>query len=91
MFVGGHYHGQSGISCNLIAYDALIDAKDNFEKLIFYSIMNNFDADTIGCVAFGLYGLLYGLLFYFEACSVAGAEVVVVAAAGVIATAAGST
>ena len=23
--------------------------------------MNNYDADTIGCVAFGLYGLLYGL------------------------------
>lgn len=61
MFIGGHYHGQSGISCDLIAYDALIDAKDNFERLIFYSIMNNFDADTIGCVAFGLYGLLYGL------------------------------
>lgn len=60
-FDNRHIRGQSGLSCCLIAYDCLIDAKDNFEQLIFYTIMNNYDTDTIACVAFGLYGILYGI------------------------------
>lgn len=60
LFINGHSGGRSGISCCLIAYDCLIDSKDNFEQLLIYSIMNNYDTDTIGCVSFGLYGILYG-------------------------------
>lgn len=61
MFTEGHREGKSGVSCCLIAYDCLIDSGENFEQLIFYTIMNNYDSDTIACISFGLYGLLYGL------------------------------
>jgi ADP-ribosylglycohydrolase len=53
--------GLSGYSAVIVAYDCLIDAEDNWEKLIIYSTINTFDTDTIGAIACGLYGTLYGL------------------------------
>jgi len=52
--------GSSGISCCIVVYDCLIDAGDKFETLIFYSMLSVGDSDTIGAVAAGLYGLMYG-------------------------------
>lgn len=53
--------GLSGFSAVIVAYDCLIDAGDNWEKLVIYSMINNFDSDTIGAIAGGLYGTVYGL------------------------------
>lgn len=44
----------------LIAYDALIDCDGKWEKLIFYAMLHTGDSDTIGAVAGGLYGAVYG-------------------------------
>lgn len=57
----GSKFGMSGYSAVIVAYDCLIDAKDSWEKLVVYSILNNFDSDTIGAIACGLFGAIYGL------------------------------
>ena len=44
----------------IIAYDCLLMAKNNFEKLIFTSMINIADSDTIGSIASAWYGALYG-------------------------------
>ena len=43
-----------------MAYDALLDAKDSWEKLIYYGLLHNGDSDTVGAIAGGLYGAMYG-------------------------------
>jgi ADP-ribosylarginine hydrolase len=53
--------GFSGYSAVIVAYDCLLDAGDSWEKLVIYSMINNFDSDTIGAIAGGLFGTLYGL------------------------------
>lgn len=53
--------GTSGYSAVIVAYDCLLDARDNWEKLVIYAMLNNFDADTIGAIAGGLYGTMYGM------------------------------
>jgi len=52
--------GGSGYLCMIMAYDALLDCGGHWEKLIFYSILHSGDSDTIGAVAGGLYGAVYG-------------------------------
>lgn len=52
--------GFSGYSAVIIAYDCLLDADQCWEKLVIYAMINNFDADTIGAIAGGLYGTMYG-------------------------------
>ena len=52
--------GSSGFSAGIVAYDCLIDAEDKWEKLVIYSMLHVGDSDTTGCIAAGLYGLLYG-------------------------------
>lgn len=52
--------GAGGDDSVIIAYDALLDAGDNWEKLIVYAMLHMGDADTTGCIAAGLYGVLYG-------------------------------
>jgi ADP-ribosylarginine hydrolase len=52
--------GSSGFSAGIVAYDCLIDAGDKWEKLVIYSMLHIGDSDTTGCIAAGLYGLLYG-------------------------------
>ena len=44
----------------IMAYDALLDCNGNWEKLIVYAILHIGDSDTIGAVAGGLYGAVYG-------------------------------
>jgi ADP-ribosylarginine hydrolase len=53
--------GFSGYSAVIVAYDCLLDAGNCWEKLVIYSMINNFDSDTIGAIAGGFYGTLYGL------------------------------
>jgi ADP-ribosylarginine hydrolase len=53
--------GGSGVTSMLMAYDALLDAKDSWEKLIYYGMLHNGDSDTVGAIAGGLYGAIYGL------------------------------
>jgi ADP-ribosylglycohydrolase len=54
------YTGSSGFCAMIMAYDALIDCDGKFEKLVYYSILNPGDSDTIGSIACGLYGIVYG-------------------------------
>jgi ADP-ribosyl-[dinitrogen reductase] hydrolase len=44
----------------IMAYDALIDCDGLWEKLIFYAMLHPGDSDTVGAIAGGLYGILYG-------------------------------
>lgn len=52
--------GDSGYLCMIMAYDALLDCDGRWEKLIFYAILHSGDSDTVGAVAGGLYGAVYG-------------------------------
>jgi ADP-ribosylarginine hydrolase len=51
--------GGSGVTSMLMAYDALLDAGDCWEKLIYYSMLHIGDSDTVGAIAGGLYGAMY--------------------------------
>jgi ADP-ribosylglycohydrolase len=52
--------GSLGHDSVIIAYDALVDAKDSWEKLVVYSMLHVGDSDTVGCIAGSWYGALYG-------------------------------
>lgn len=52
--------GSSGYLCMIMAYDAVLDCDGKWEKLIFYAILHSGDSDTIGAIAGGLYGAVYG-------------------------------
>jgi ADP-ribosylglycohydrolase len=52
--------GSSGYLCMIMAYDALLDCDGCWEKLIVYAILHPGDSDTVGAVAGGLYGAIYG-------------------------------
>jgi ADP-ribosylarginine hydrolase len=54
------FAGSTGYSAPIVAYDCLIDAEDNWEKLVIYSMLHIGDSDTTGCIAAGLYGAMYG-------------------------------
>jgi ADP-ribosylglycohydrolase len=45
----------------IMAYDAVLDCDGKWEKLIVYAILHSGDSDTIGAVAGGLYGAVYGM------------------------------
>jgi ADP-ribosylarginine hydrolase len=53
--------GSSGCSCVIMAYDALLDSENNWEKLIIYSALHSGDSDTVAAIACGWYGCLYGM------------------------------
>ena len=53
--------GSGGDDSVIIAYDCLIDAGKNWEKLVIYSMLHMGDTDTTGAIAGGLYGILYEL------------------------------
>lgn len=53
--------GSGGDDSIIIAYDALLDSGDNWEKLIVYAMLHMGDTDTTGSIAAGLYGILYGM------------------------------
>ena len=52
--------GMSGYSAVIVAYDCLLDVGDKWETLVFYSMINGFDSDTIGAIAGGFFGAIYG-------------------------------
>ena len=52
--------GGSGVTSMLMVYDALVDAEDSWEKLIYYAMLHVGDSDTIGAIAGGLFGAMYG-------------------------------
>jgi ADP-ribosylglycohydrolase len=54
------YPGAGADDCIIIAYDSLLMSKDNYEKLIYLSMINIGDSDTIGSIASTWYGALYG-------------------------------
>ena len=57
---GSNQIGGSGFLCMIMAYDALLDCDGKWEKLIVYSMLHSGDSDTIGAIAAGLYGAVYG-------------------------------
>lgn len=52
--------GDSGFLCMIMAYDSLLDCDGCWEKLLVYAMLHSGDSDTIGAVAGGLYGAVYG-------------------------------
>ena len=55
-----NYFGSLGYASIIIAYDSLYLARDNIEKLIYYSTMYNGYTFASGSIAMGLYGAMYG-------------------------------
>jgi ADP-ribosylglycohydrolase len=55
------YPGAGGDDSVIIAYDVLLDAKDNWEKLVVYSMLHVGDSDTTGTIAGAFYGATYGI------------------------------
>lgn len=53
--------GSSGYCGMIMAYDALLDCDGFWEKLVFYSMLHPGDSDTVGAIAGGLYGSVYGI------------------------------
>lgn len=53
--------GQSGANACIMAYDALLDAENCWEKLIIYSAIHLGDSDTVGAIAGSWFGAVYGL------------------------------
>jgi ADP-ribosylglycohydrolase len=53
--------GSLGHDSTIIAYDALVEAKDKWETLVVYSMIHIGDSDSTGCIAASWYGALYGL------------------------------
>ena len=54
------YIGGSGDDSVIIAYCALLDSQNNWEKLVIYSMLHVGDTDTTGCIAASWYGAMYG-------------------------------
>lgn len=52
--------GSGGDDSVIIAYDSLLDSEDNWEKLVFYSMLHGGDTDSTGCIAASWYGAYYG-------------------------------
>lgn len=54
------FPGSGGDDSVIIAYDCLLDCEGKWEKLVVYSMLHGGDTDTTGCIAAGLYALVYG-------------------------------
>jgi ADP-ribosylglycohydrolase len=54
------YPGAGGDDSVIIAYDALLDSKDDWEKIVVYSMLHVGDSDTTGTIAGAFYGAYYG-------------------------------
>jgi len=52
--------GSGGDDSVIIAYDCLLDSGNNWEKLVYYSMLHMGDTDTTGAIAGGFFGALYG-------------------------------
>lgn len=60
-FSKGHedFPFSTGDDCVIMAYDSLLESDGVFEKLLVYSVLHPGDSDTVGCIAFSLYGAYY--------------------------------
>lgn len=58
--ISNHMMGSGGDDSVIIAYDCLLDAGDNWEKLVIYSMLHVGDTDTTGAIAASWYGIVYG-------------------------------
>ena len=54
------FPGAGGDDVIIIAYDCLLLARNNYEKLIYMAMINIGDSDTVGSIASAWYGALYG-------------------------------
>jgi ADP-ribosylglycohydrolase len=52
--------GSNGPTSVIMAYDGLCDCNGNWEKLMYYTMLHGGDSDTVGAIAGGLYGIVYG-------------------------------
>jgi ADP-ribosylglycohydrolase len=52
--------GADGAVSLIMAYDGLLECSGNWEKLIYYTMLHCGDSDTVGAIAGGLYGSVYG-------------------------------
>lgn len=52
--------GGNGQTAVIMAYNALLDCDGNWEKLVYYAMLHGGDSDTVGSIAGGLYGAVYG-------------------------------
>lgn len=53
--------GSSGHDSVIIAYDCLMYCRNNWEKLVYYSMLHVGDSDTTGTIAAAWFGSLYGM------------------------------
>jgi len=53
--------GSCGDDCMIMAYDSVLRSEGSFEKMLVYSILHPGDSDTVGSIAFGLYGGFFPL------------------------------
>lgn len=56
-----HFIAQYADDCTIVVYDCLLDAREKWETLVFYSILHAGYTDITGSIAGGLYGIIYGL------------------------------
>ena len=56
---GENVIGYSGVSSVIIAYDCLLDARNNWEKLLIYSAFQIGDSNAVCSIASGWYGACY--------------------------------
>jgi ADP-ribosylglycohydrolase len=52
--------GINGPMSVIMAYNGLLDSNGNWEKLVYYTMLHGGDSDTVGAIAGGLYGIVYG-------------------------------
>lgn len=52
--------GESGYGAVIMAYDSLVFAENNWEKLVIYSMLHLGDSDTVGAIASAWFGAMYG-------------------------------
>jgi len=52
--------GGNGPMSVIMAYSGLLDCEGNWEKLVYYTMLHGGDSDTVGAIAGGFYGVLYG-------------------------------
>lgn len=53
--------GGNGQTSVIMAYIALLDCNGIWEKLVYYAMLHGGDSDTVGAIAGGLYGAVYGM------------------------------
>ena len=59
-YEGHFYPGANGLDSVILAYDALLESKNNFEKLIYNAMLHAGDSDSTGCIAGALFGAYWG-------------------------------